>query len=57
MEDKLKCIVTKEIDQIANNGINENNLDILGKLVDIQKDLENIDYWNCKKEVMTNEVR
>ena len=51
--EKLKCLVEKELDQVADNGLTENNLDIVGKLVDIQKDLENIDYWDVKKEVMT----
>lgn len=50
--EKLKCLVEKELDQVADNGLTENNLDIVGKLVDIQKDLENIDYWDVKKEVM-----
>ena len=50
--DKLKCLVEKELEQFANIGITENNLDVIGKLVDIDKDLENINYWDCKKEVM-----
>ena len=49
---KIKNIVKKEIEQLADAGLNENNLDILFKLIDIDKDLENIDYWNVKKEVM-----
>lgn len=50
--EKIKCIVEKELEQIADNGLNEGNLDILFKLVDIDKDLENIDYWNAKKEAI-----
>lgn len=50
--EKLKCIVERELNQVADNGLTESNLDIVGKLVDIQKDLENIDYWNCKKEAI-----
>ena len=50
--EKLKCLVEKELDQVADNGLTEQNLDIVGKLVDIQKDLENMDYWEVKKEVM-----
>ena len=50
--DKIKCIVEKELEQLSNTGLNENNLDILYKLVDIFKDLENVEYWDVKKEVM-----
>lgn len=50
--EKIKCIIEKEIDQLADDGVNEGNLDILFKLVDIDKDLENIDYWNVKKEAI-----
>ena len=50
--EKLKCLIEKELNQVADSGLTEGNLDIVGKLVDIQKDLENIDYWDCKKEVM-----
>ena len=51
--EKLKCLIEKELNQVADSGLTEGNLDIVGKLVDIQKDLENMDYWDCKKEVMT----
>lgn len=50
--DKIKDMVTKELQQLSTTELNENNLDILFKLVDIYKDLENVDYWNVKKEVM-----
>ena len=50
--DKIKSMVCKELEQISTNELTGEGLDILGKLVDINKDLENIDYWNCKKEVM-----
>lgn len=50
--DKLKCLIEQELEQITNTELNANNLDVVGKLIDIQKDLENIDYWNVKKEVM-----
>ena len=50
--DKIKETVCKELEQFNEQELNEENLDSLYKLVDIYKDLENIDYWNCKKEVM-----
>ena len=33
-------------------GISENNIDLLYSLVDIHKDIENEEYWDCKKEVL-----
>jgi len=50
--DKIKNMVAKELGQFANAELDRNDLDVLYKLVDICKDLENIDYWNVKKEVM-----
>lgn len=48
MDDKLNEQVEKSINRIVEQGIQEDNLDILGKLVDIHKDLANEEYW-CKK--------
>ena len=48
----VKSIIQKEIEQIACKELDTDTLDTLYKLVDIDKDLENIDYWNVKKEVM-----
>lgn len=42
---KLCYAVEKEIDEIVENGITISNLEILGELVDIRKDIENIWYW------------
>lgn len=39
------------IERILNEGIQSGNLDMLGKLVDIHKDLANEDYWKKKEEV------
>lgn len=50
--DKIKRMVEQELEQLSNTELDDNNLDVLYKLVDINKDLENIDYWNVKKEVM-----
>lgn len=56
MEEENKIIekVKKEtetvIEQILNQGIQENNLDVLYKLVDIHKDIANEEYWQKKKE-------
>lgn len=51
--DKVKNLVVKELERFSNTAeLNGDELDVLYKLVDIDKDLENIDYWNVKKEVM-----
>lgn len=40
----------KLIKLILNEGINENNLDFLGKVIDIHKDMSNEEYWKIKEE-------
>lgn len=50
--DKIKCIVERELTQFSDTEISEDDLDALSKLIDINKDIENIDYWKVKKEVM-----
>lgn len=50
--DKIKAIIVKELERFSDTEFNGEDLEVLGKLVDIDKDLENIDYWNVKKEVM-----
>ena len=47
----LKKLVETELKSILNIGIQEDNVDNLGKLVDIHKDIENEEYWSKKKEV------
>ena len=48
--EKVKKETEKVIEQILNQGIQENNLDVLYKLVDIHKDIANEEYWQKKKE-------
>lgn len=51
--DKIKELVCKELERFSDTTeLNGEELDVLYKLIDIDKDLENIDYWNVKKEVM-----
>ena len=50
--DKIKCTVQKELEQLVSKELDTDTLDMLYKLVDIDKDLANMDYWNVKKEVM-----
>ena len=50
--EKIKNKVNKELEKLAGVELDKESLEKLYKLVDIDKDLENIDYWNVKKEVM-----
>lgn len=56
-KEKIIEQVEKEIDSIVAEGIEKTNLDFLGKLVDIHKDLKNEEYWKNKKEVMEMNYR
>ena len=52
LNDKLKKQVEEQIQQIIDEGVQESNVNLLYRLVDIHKDLENEDYWSVKKEGM-----
>lgn len=53
-EKRIKDQIIEETEnlmfQIKEQGIDANNVDLLGKLVDIHKDLKNEDYWKKKEE-------
>ena len=51
LQDKIKELVEKELQRLSESGIQVNNIDYYGKLIDIHKDIENEDYWKVKKEV------
>lgn len=53
----IKEMVETELEEILNIGIQQDNVDNIGKLVDIHKDIENEEYWKIKKEVYKNELR
>lgn len=44
----LKMLVGKEIGCIVDNGITARNIGVLGELVDIYKDITNVEYWTSK---------
>ena len=54
---EVKEKVKEKIDNIMNDGIEMNNIEILGKLVDIHKDISNEEYWKIKEEVYKDEIR
>lgn len=49
--------VEKEIKNIIEEGIQVDNINMLGKLVDIHKDLANEDYWEVKKGAINMNYR
>ena len=50
MDDKVKELVEKGINKTIEDGIQTSNLDTLGKLVDIYKDIANIEHWKKEEE-------
>ena len=54
---KITDQATEQIKEILEQGIHAENVEMLGELVDIQKDLEKMEYLKKKKEVLENDVR
>lgn len=52
MIDRIKENTEHIINTILDDGIDENNVDMLGKVVDIHKDVSNEEYWCIKEEKM-----
>lgn len=48
---------TERIKEILEQGVQAENVEMLGELVDILKDLEKIEYYKKKEEVLENDVR
>lgn len=55
--EKINKEVEKHINNIIDEGIQANNIEMLGMLVDVHKDLANEDYWKNKEEVMEMNYR
>lgn len=51
MQEEVIEQVEKSIKEITDSGLTPSNLDNLGKLVDIHKDLKNEEYWKIKEEM------
>lgn len=56
-KEKLNEELEKQIECIVDEGINQNNVVMLGDLIDIHKDLANEKYWCKKEEVMDMNYR
>lgn len=52
MIDKVKEKTEYIIDDILQEGITRDNINMLGKLIDIHKDMANEEYWCKKEEIM-----
>jgi len=50
MLEDIKKIVDKPLETIVKDGVSASNLDYLYKLIDIQKDIANIEYWEAKED-------
>ena len=57
MNTKVSTEITKLINNLVTSDLKINDIDLLGKLVDIHTDLANEDYWQKKKEVMEMRYR
>lgn len=51
-KEKLCEQLEQQVEEILNEGIQADNVTMLGKLIDIKKDLANMEYWDKKEEVM-----
>lgn len=49
---ELKEIIKKNLEKFTEDDINEENIENLYKLVDIYKDLENVEYWKKEEKDM-----
>lgn len=52
MIDKVKENTEYIINDILQDGINNDNIDMLGKVIDIHKDMANEEYWCTKEDYM-----
>ncbi len=57
VKDKLLEELEKGINGIAEQGIKDENIDILSKLIDMHKDIKNEEYWEKKGEAIEMRYR
>ena len=55
--DDIQKLVHTQLKQIKDMGITNANIDSLYKLIDIEKDIENINYWKVKEGAYEDEIR
>lgn len=54
---KIQAEIENNIVRIVEQGIQDNNVEILGELIDMHKDLANEEYWKKKEEAMDMRYR
>ena len=57
MHEELKKQIEEKIKTIIDSGITPENIEALGELVDIHKDLSNEEYWKKKEEELNMRYR
>ena len=57
MDDLLEKVETQITNLIGGNGVKQDNVDYLYKLVDIHKDIKNEEYWKKKEEKNDDEIQ
>lgn len=57
LDEEIKELVEGRLKQLLEQGVQADDIDYFGKLVDIHKDIENENYWKIKKEVLKYDVR
>ena len=50
--EKVNKQVENQIKNLSENGLDENNVDFLYRLIDIHKDIKNENYWKIKEDCM-----
>lgn len=50
--ESIKSEIEKILGELSSEGINQSNIDYIGKLIDAHKDLSNEEYWDKKEENM-----
>ena len=48
--EKIKEATEKKLEELEKQGLSQNNVDYLGKVIDIHKDIMNEEYWKAKEE-------
>ena len=48
--EKIKEATEKKLEELEKQGLSQNNVDYLGKVIDIHKDIMNEEYWQLVAE-------
>lgn len=56
MHNEWKRKIEKEITEIFDTGLNAQNLEMAGELIDMWKDIHQVCYWDEKEDLMKMEI-